>query len=264
MKINHDFHIHTSLSLCAKQSATLDNYIEQAKKLGLNKIGISNHFWDELFPVDIDFYQIQNFLHIENIKTEIERKKNCGLNIYFGCEAEYDPKRADISVSEAVAEQFEFILVPNSHTHMMMPKNLYEPYEKHRDFMIKAYKDIINSKVSKYITAIAHPFEAVCCPYDNEILIDMIPDDTFRRLFDKTAEKEIAVEINVYSMHKKTKKQIEDSAQIRMFSLAKECGCKFIFGSDAHDDKQHSSYNNASFVSDLLGISENDILDIAL
>jgi len=132
MKINHDFHIHTSLSLCAKPSATLDNYIKQAKKFNLNKIGIANHFWDGKFPIDIDFYEIQNLLHIKRIKPEIENKKNNELKIYFGCETEYDPKRRDVAISEEAAEQMEFILVPNSHTHMMMPKNLYEPYKLRR------------------------------------------------------------------------------------------------------------------------------------
>ena len=80
-----------------------------------------------------------------------------------------------------------------------MPRDCFEPYQKHVDYMIQAYLDIINSKVNKYITAVAHPFEAVCCPYDNEILINMISDDTFKRLFDETAEKGIAFEINVAS-----------------------------------------------------------------
>ena len=264
MKIKHDFHIHTTLSLCARPSATLDDYIKQAKKCNLNKIGIANHFWDDKFSIDIDFYQIQNLSHIEKIKPEIEKVNNNDLRIYYGCETEYDPKRRDVAISEEVAEQMEFILVPNSHTHMMMPKDLYKPYEKHRDFMIQAYEDIINSKASKYITAIAHPFEAVCCPYDKTILIDMISDDTFKRLFDATAEKGIAVEINVHSMHTKTKEQIENCAQMRMFRLAKECGCKFIFGSDAHDNEQHSSYENATAVSKILGINETNIADIAL
>jgi histidinol phosphatase-like PHP family hydrolase len=143
-----------------------------------------------------------------------------------------------------------------------MPRDCFEPYQKHVDYMIQAYLDIINSKVNKYITAVAHPFEAVCCPYDNEILINMISDDTFKRLFDETAEKGIAFEINVASMHKKNHFEIENSAVLRMFRLAKECGCQFIFGSDAHSNSAHESYSNAQFVADLLGLTENDIKDI--
>jgi len=263
MKIKHDFHIHTSLSICADETATLDNYIENAKKFGLEKIGISNHFWDSVIPIGDEFYRIQDYAHVSELKPEIEAKRTDGLKIYFGCETEYDLKRGDVAISEETAEKFDFILVPNSHTHITMPKDLYEPRESHMNYMIKAYEDIINSKISKYITAIAHPFEAVGCPYDNEILINMIPDDTFKRLFDKTAQKGIAFEINTYSMNDKTKEKIDRCAQIRMFNLAKASGCKFIFGSDAHKSSGHDCYSNAQYVADLIGLKETDIIEIA-
>ena len=209
MKIEHDFHIHTDLSICANETATLDNYIEIAKKLGLKKLGIANHFWDSKIDGAFDFYKIQDFSHISKLKPEIEKANTAGLKIYFGAEAEYDPNHHDVSVTEEVAEQLDFLIVPNSHTHITMPRDFYESYDKHIDFMIKAYKDIINSKVSKYITAVAHPFCAVCCPYDREILLNMISDDTFKRLFDETANKGIAFELNVDYMEKFKKIQME-------------------------------------------------------
>ena len=109
----------------------------------------------------------------------------------------------------------------------------------------------------------AHPFEAVCCPYDNQILIDMIPDDTYRRLFDEQAERGIAFEINVSYMKSLTHEEIEQSSKMRVFRLAKECGCKFLFGSDAHDHATLAKYGNADFAAGLLGLTEDDIADIA-
>ena len=43
MRINHDFHIHTNLWLCAAETLTAEHYINKAKELGLNKIGFTNH-----------------------------------------------------------------------------------------------------------------------------------------------------------------------------------------------------------------------------
>ncbi len=262
MKIKHDFHIHTDLSLCANETATLSNYLEIAKNLDLKKLGFADHFWDEKIDGANGFYQPQNFEHICELKKEIAKTPHDGIEIYFGCETEYDPYHRGVAITEERAEQMDFIIVPNSHTHMMMPKDFYEPYQKHVDFMIQAYEDIINSNVSRYITAMAHPFEAVCCPYPNSILIDMITDDQFKRLFDKTAEKGIAIEINVASMMKKTTDEIEKCSQIRLFRLAKECGCKFTFGSDAHSNTAHDTYHNADFVAKLLDLTENDLADI--
>lgn len=273
MKITHDFHIHTNLSRCAmKYPSDFAGYMDMVKRIGLTKVGISNHFWDA--PIEKDysaytprndytrFYTIQNYEYVAQILPELQAYDG-DIRVYFGCETEYDPFHRGVAITEETAEKFDYVLVPNSHTHMMMPIEYYEPHEKHAEYMVNAYLDIIRSNVSRYITAMAHPFEAVCCPYSNSILIDMIADDTYRRLFDETAEKGIAFEINVSSMSKKTPQEIADSSQIRVFRLAKECGCKFLFGSDAHSHAALETYGNATLVAELLELGEDDIADIA-
>lgn len=57
--------------------------------------------------------------------------------------------------------------------------------------------------------------------------------------------------------------EIENCAQIRMFTIAKQCGCKFIFGSDAHNNKHHDNYHNADLIVKILELKERDILDIS-
>ena len=221
MKITHDFHIHTTLSKCAnKENATVENYVNHAKRLGLKKLGFANHFWDEKFdPDDNNFYKAHPFDYIYSLKDELKKYETEGIKMYLGCEGEYSYKLRSVAISEEAAEKFDFIVIPNSHTHMSMPKEFYEPYEKHAQFMIDAYNDVLDCAINKYITAMAHPFEAVCCPYDNSILIDLIDDDTFKRLFNKQAERGIAFEINVSSMKKKSHEEIEKMSQIRMLLI---------------------------------------------
>ena len=273
MKIQHDFHVHTRRSLCSDGTAYVKDYLTHFREQGINKVGFTDHFWEGT-PIDMiteskgvrNFYTVQNFNYVATIREEIaalspEEKE--GMTIYFGCECDYDPYAHGPAITEAYAEQFDLIIVPNSHTHMIMPKECYHPYEKHKDFMVQAYMDTINSSLSKYITSMAHPFEAVACPYDNSILGDMITDDEFRYMFDATAKKEIAIEVNVADMRKKTPQEIEDSSIMRMFRLAKECGCKFTFGSDAHEIKGHYNYSNADLVADMLGLKEEDLHPLA-
>lgn len=264
MKIQHDFHIHTALSVCAAETAAAESYLASAEKFGLKKLGFSNHFWDSSVSGANEFYAPQDLAHLKKLKPEIEAVSWGDIQPFFGCEAEYDPFHHGIAVTEAAAEQFDYILVPNSHTHMMMPKKYYYPYQKHIDFMVQAYEEILSCRVSRYITAIAHPFEAVACPYDNEMLISMIPDDTLKRLFSKTADKGIAVEINVASLMNKSQEEIERCPQLHMFQLAKECGCKFLFGSDAHSKEEHAAFANADTVAELLKLSKTDLAEIAL
>lgn len=260
MKITHDLHIHTALSLCAERGATAEGYVKLAKQIGLTKIGFSDHYWDERLAGANEFYAPQNTAHIDELRAELPALRGQGVDILFGCETEYDPYHHGVAITEEVAERMDFILVPNSHTHMMMPKDLYEPYEKHADFMVNAYQEIIDSPVSRYITSMAHPFEAVCCPYDNRLLIRLISDDTYRRLFDRTAEKGIAIEINVSDLQSKTEAEIEADPVMHLFRLAKECGCRFTFGSDAHSHTVHGNYMaHTAFIADLLALQEDDL-----
>lgn len=272
MKITHDFHVHTNLSMCAKGKADFGGYMGTYEKMGLKKVGFANHFWDNDVPIDFDsytprnritrFYTEQGYDHVCKLRPEIDAYRG-PIKIYFGVEAEYDPFHHGVGITEAVAEQLDFMIVPNSHTHMMMPLENYEPYEKHAEYMINAYLEIMRCPVGKYVTAMAHPFEAVCCPYPNTILIDLISDDTYRRLFDEQAERGIAFEVNVSYMRNLTPEEIEQSSKMRVFRLAKECGCKFLFGSDAHDHGTLAAYGNADLTAKLLGLKEDDIAEIA-
>ena len=261
MKITSDFHIHTRRSLCAPQNAANNaaDYVAYAKRIGLTKIGFADHFWDASFPGANDFYKPQDFSHIATIREELDALRGEGISLFFGAEAEYDPYRHGVALSEEAAEQLDFVIVPNSHTHMMMPKKLYSPYEKHAEFMVNAFCEILESPVARYVTAIAHPFEAVCCPYDRGILINLISDDTFRRLFDRAAERNIAVELNISCLH-----GCFDEGRMRMFALAKECGCRFTFGSDDHapNGEGHDYRGDAEHIAALLGLTEDDLAPI--
>ena len=275
MKITHDFHIHTALSLCASRDATASGYLETSKELGLGKIGFSDHFWDEnvdslekrdilpKFPDPFYGKGKQDFPHVTELLPELDGLRNQGIEIFFGVEAEYDPFHKSISVSPEHAEQLDFIIVPNSHTHMMMPDAYYEPKRRHIDYMFEALEDIVASPLANHVTAIAHPFQAVCCPYGWEILMDMISDDEYKRIFDKVANKNIAVEINASSFMKHPEDEVESNKSMRLFRNAKDVGCKFIFGSDAHSHASHKKYGVVDKIAQCLELKEEDIADIA-
>ena len=264
MKITHDFHVHTHLSVCAKDSATVGHYAEVAKKLGFDKIGFADHFWDESCGAPPNrFYERQGLAHVLELKDELAAADFGDTKVYFGCETEYNPIKKGAAITPAVAEQFDFIIVPNSHTHMMMPKDLYEPYEKHKQFMIDAYNQILDCDVSRYILSMAHPFEAVCCPYDNNILMEMMTDDEYRYLFDRTAKKGIAIEVNTSGKEKQTEQEILDSEPFRLYRIAKECGCRFTFGSDSHTDRGHDGYEYVcKTISRGLELKEEDLHEL--
>lgn len=91
-----------------------------------------------------------------------------------------------------------------------------------------------------------------------------MPDDEFKRLFYKTAKRQIAVEINTGVFRKLSSSEIEENPRIRMYKLAKESGCKFLFGSDAHSNDVHGNYISIlQKITEIVGIKEEDILKIS-
>ena len=262
MILDHDFHVHTHLSYCAEKSATIANYIQNAKRLGLKKIGISDHVWDEAWKAESDFYRGQNLAHISKIREEIQETDLQGVRVYMGCEAEYNPETRSVALTELAAREMDYILVPNSHTHMQMPKNLYTPYESHVQFMLRAFQDIVACPVSSYITAVAHPFAAICCPYDNRILMSMITDDQYRECFFAARDKNIAIEINLAVFEHKSLGEIIQDESLRMFRIAKECGCRFTIGTDSHSKDGQDIYDLAYVIATVLDLTEGDWADI--
>ena len=257
LKLEHDFHVHTHLSNCGQDTATIAHYVAKARELGIKKLGMADHMWDAAIPGASKWYAPQDFAHISKIREEIAAVEHEGIEFLIGCECEYDYAHHGIALSEAVAEQLDFLIVPNSHTHMTMPKDLYEPYRKHAQFMLDAFYDIINSPLSKYVTAIPHPFMGVCCPYPNALAIAEITDDEFKRCFDAAANKGIAMEINP-NHFRGALPALYESELMRMYRHIKESGCKFTIGTDSHSDGGHDNYRQAYVAIGLLGLKEED------
>lgn len=277
MIIKHDFHLHTHLSLCAERDSTLDFFLKKAADDGLEKIAITDHLWDgtpDYQSFAESFYAPQNFEHILLMKSEIDahNAKGVGPRVLFGAEAEYSYKSRRPAITPAVAEQLEVLLVPNSHTHLTMPKDFYLPYDKHIEYMTDAFMDIVNSDVAKYITAIPHPFMAVCCPYDRSMLMELISDDVYKRCFTAAAEKGIALEINPnYLKEKKLEGYSRDDTlaamyrdpAIRMLRIGKECGCRFTVGTDCHGGSNDLPYYITYIITSLLDLTEDDFHPLA-
>ncbi len=264
MKITHDLHIHTTLSLCAKPTAIAEDYIRETVNNGIETIGFADHLWDERIPTPCPWYEKQNMTGILALKERMKNTDTGSVRVLVGAEAEYDLANHDISITPESAAKLDFLIVPNSHTHITMPKEYYDDKKRHVKYMLDAWFDIMNSKASEYITAVAHPFYAVCCPHDNRELFPLITDADFKECFDAAREKGIAVEINSSCAAPVSRSlgSIVNDPALRMYEIAKQCGCKFTFGSDAHSIGGINGIERAYTICALCGIGKEDILEI--
>ena len=269
MKITHDLHMHTHLSFCGKDEATVENYLRQAPELGLTTIGITDHVWDDAHPGMPPWYRQdvrQNVEHVLQARAEIEACRGRGVRILHGCEAEYDYPGRSTALSVESAEKFDFVIASSSHTGNTMPKVFYDPPRRHAEFMLQAYEDMLKSDVSRYFTAMAHPFHAVLCPYGHELPIEAITDDEYKRIFDMTAQRGIAVEINIKCLvgyHAERTDDIVNQPHMRMFRIAKDYGCRFTFGTDCHFLSAQRMIRFAPQIAELLELKPEDLHPLA-
>ena len=66
-------------------------------------------------------------------------------------------------------------------------------------------------------------------------VIDLVLDKVFEQLFKEKQEKGIGAELNFLVFQYSAEDLIR---VIRPYEIAKECGCKFYFGSDAHNPEK--------------------------
>ena len=58
---DHDYHIHSRISLCSSDPAqTPERILSYARENGIHTICLTDHFWDETVSGASDWYQKQN------------------------------------------------------------------------------------------------------------------------------------------------------------------------------------------------------------
>ena len=85
-------------------------------------------------------------------------------------------------------------------------------------------------------------------------MLSRISDNTFGELFEMAAKRGIGLEINNRAKNEQSR---------RMWGVAKECGCKFTFGSDAHGAGQFLPHRErGQAMADRLDLTEADIFRV--
>ena len=307
MKPFHDVHIHNYLSSCSGDNqATVENYVEIVKSLGLKVMGFANHTWDESIPLPRpnNFYQRQSMAFQSQIKSQIPEQVD-GLKILVGAETEYCGMYDVLGMGREAALQLDFLLIPHSHVHMRnfvmpatedvtnaraalteifqgiagitpdraialaktLPESELEAFMTEKkvdyvkfvsDFMVESFRSLMENETLKSFNndvpvSVAHPFQPVGSFPLRDAMVALISDQTFGELFEAAQKRGIGLEINTASASPEA---------LRMFGIAKECGCKFTLGSDGHTREALRTIEQTQACTDYLGLTEEDFMDV--
>lgn len=210
-----------------------EHIIPRAAEVGLKTIGFSDHLWDARVPCDSEWHRPQDFAHISRVR-EMMPPDTRGVRVLFGCETEY-LGNGRVAVSEEVAEQLDFVLVPISHGGFVAPfEGPGATPQRWAKMMLQWFNEAIELPVT---TGIAHAFIPAKFHDHSDEVIALISEAAFADAFGRAAELGVSIGITAGMFPSSGGGEREgwhDETFIRVFTIARQAGCKFHFGSDAH------------------------------
>lgn len=258
-KVDHDYHIHSQLSKCSRDpEQSTQRILRYAQEKGLSRLCLTDHYWDSATPGASKWYAPQDFDHISQARPLPQAD---GVRFMFGCETELD-KFMTVGMPLSRFDDFDFVIIPTTHLHMTgftLSEEDAESNARRAELWVERMDGLLAQPLPFHKIGIAH----LTCPLLNRKsrgeyleLLDMIPSDEIERVFSKAAELGCGIELNGTDMKFADS---EADTVLRIFRIAKGCGCKFYLGSDAHHpakfDEVVATFERAV---DLLDLQESD------
>lgn len=258
--IDNDLHIHSYLSICSgdeKQSS--DAILKYAITNNLRTVCVTDHYWDSAVACNTAvnwWYEKQDFDHISQI---LPLPKSDNVRFLFGCEADMDSDNV-IGLPPSRYNDFDFIVVSTTHFHHMAGGDWEDTSNSAvANRWLKRMYAVFNSGLPFNKVGIAHPACGLINKKSREDYLEtlnIITDPQYEDVFKAASKLGVGIELNAGDF-----KFSDDEAEtvLRMFRIAKECGCKFYFGSDAHHNSQfEKSVQYFERAVNLLDLKESD------
>lgn len=260
-QIDHDYHIHSMRSLCSEDPAqTTDAILQYARNNGLRRICLTDHYWDESVGGERTYdYTVQTYPYL---CESLPLPQHESVEFFFGCETDLR-KDLVLGIPPSRYDDFSFIVIPTTHLHMeddfcLRPEDgatnesRARVWEKRLDTVL--HMDLPFHKVG--IAHLACPLMQTKSRADYLETLSLISQDDMVRLFTRAAEVGCGIELNQGDM---MFSDDEADTVLRMFRVAKDCGCKFYLASDAHHPRDFQNVR-AIFARaiDLLDLQESD------
>lgn len=260
MKIQHDLHVHTYLSACCRDKAnmTVPNVLTAAIELGLSTVGFSDHVWMNEAVSPSSWYRPQDARQIARLRADLESLGSTPVRVSVGCEADMRAP-GQFSITRAFAESLDHVLLACSHFHM---KGFVEqPADSSPRAMAEhLVKFFVAGVQSGLATSIAHPFIPLGDTARLDAILGSLSDAELTDALGQAAEHNVALEITLGFLPKEENgPTFHLETPLRLLTLAKQAGCRFTFGSDAHDLPTLNRLPQLQKLVDTLGLTEADL-----
>ena len=184
--------------------------------------------------------------------------------VLVGCESETIAP-GKFGITREMAEQLDFVLLPCNHLHMLdfveqpasgRPRDVAE-------HLLRLFRSAVESGLA---TAIPHPFTAPGFMDRFDALVASVSDAEFLDVCGLAAERGVALEITrgfVPPAPGPDRPSWSLETPLRFLRLARQAGCKFTFGSDAHCFADVGSVADIRPIVDALDLTLADVAAVA-
>jgi len=258
--VDHDIHIHSELSACSGHpEQTPAAILQYAIDNGYKTICLTDHFWDEKVPGSSEWYAPQDHAHVHK---SLPLPQTEGVEFLFGVETEMTKDNV-VAVSPERYDDFAFVIIPVSHFHMkgfaLSMEDAATPEGRVNRFLDKM-EALLDMPLPFHKIGLAHLANDTIGNRENKMycqVLRMLMGERLEKLFTKAAALGVGIELNTSCFL--FQNQEEEDAVIDFYKLAKKCGCKFYFGTDAHTPNDFKGRKAvAERAVELLGLTEDD------
>ncbi len=254
-KADHDFHIHSTVSRCCHDSnQTPKAILDYAKNNGLKKICLTNHFWDENVKSEAEWIDEHQFRYLSDV---LPLPQDPEVEFLFGAETDIDYNGV-LGVSEERFSEFDFVTVATTHLHLAgntVRKEIETPFEA-AEIWVSKIKCLLDKDLPWHKIGIAHLTCGHVFRKRTPEVISLITDESLYSVFSDCAFKGVGIELNMKTLFSSEE---EKDILLRPYFIAKDCGCKFYLGSDAHKiTALNTAKENFENIITLLDLKETD------
>lgn len=233
-----DYHIHTAL--CKHATGSMEEYVQQAIKIGLNEIAFTDHI---PLPDEFDLAHRMHPSQIETYLSEIRKlqDKYPQISILCGIEADYYEGFENYLQDFLATYPFDIVIMsvhfikgwPENNwafSYYFPDKTLTQIYSEYLEAVLKGIQtglfDIIG-----HLDLIKSEEQSLVSENSNQII----------EILQVAKKKNMAIEINSSGL----RKDIEETyPSFDILPLIEESGLPMTFGSDAHAPEQVGLYFN--------------------
>ena len=256
--IDHDLHCHTFVSGCSLDpEQNPANILAFAKAHGYTAMCTPDHLGDPAAPGGVTCYKRQT---MELQKSILPLPREEGIRFEFGCETEWRgiiDGKPTLGLAPEHYGEFGFIIVPPNHFHFrphVRPDDCDTP-PKVAELLVTRLEELQELPLPWEKVGIAHMNCGLIFkegrPSD---VFDAIDEDRYRAAMRFFATQGAGIELNCSSFGNPDFSAHPES-HLRLFRMAKDEGCRFYLGSDAHHPAELMDVpNRAPAIIEALGL----------